>query len=459
MQNRVIVPLCKTKLWLVLFFFLFLLPAARADALALRSALTFSGVPAVKSTHYTPALKRKPSSKRYDFIRYSANQLTFLGKAKTSEPFRRFFGKMDSLKHHASGKVRIVHFGGSHVQADVWTGQVRRRLREWQPECEGERGFIFPQKLAHSNGSPNFRVNYHGHWRAHRNVKRKDELPIGVAGVAATTHDSLAELEIILTGDGWLDYPYPQYTFTQVKVFHNLEDEGYLVRLSDTTLPHQCFINRAAGYTAFEFEHPLRSVRLSFVKVGTAESEFVLRGLLLERDGAGFSYSAIGINGATVRSYLRCELLGKELALLNPDLIVFSIGVNDTRGKYFDAKKFEEDYENLLRTVKSVAPNAAILFVTNSDNLRRSRAPNLNTLAAREVLFRLAQKYNAAVWDLFEVMGGLRSFAYWQQAKLAKRDKVHFNHSGYTLLGDLFFDALIEAYNTYHEEEFATNKR
>lgn len=122
-------------------------------------------------------------------------------------------------------------------------------------------------------------------------------------------------------------------------------------------------------------------------------------------------------------------------------------------------KKFEEDYENLLRTVKSVAPNAAILFVTNSDNLRRSRAPNLNTLAAREVLFRLAQKHNAAVWDLFEVMGGLRSFAYWQQAKLAKRDKVHFNHSGYTLLGDLFFDALIEAYNTYREEEFATNKQ
>lgn len=451
--------LCKIKFLLTFFCVFFIALGAQASESVSRLAFAFVNAPVAKRTHYNPALKREPSSKRYGFIRYGANHLSFPSKVKMSAPFRRFFAKMDSLNLNASGKARIVHFGGSHVQADVWTGQVRRRLREWKPECEGERGFIFPQKLARSNGSPNFRVNYAGHWRAHRNIKHKDELPIGVAGVAVATTDSLAQLEIILTGDGWLDYPYPQYVFTQVKVFHNAENEHYLVRLADAELAHQCFINRAAGYTAFEFAAPQRSARLEFVKIGEGESEFVLRGLLLENERAGFSYSAIGVNGATVRSYLRCELLSKELALLNPDLIVFSIGVNDTRGKGFNAKKFEEEYDSLLRNVKAAAPQAAILFVTNSDNLKRSRAPNLNTLAAREVILRLAQKHDAAVWDLFEVMGGIKSFAYWQQAKLAKRDKVHFNHSGYTLLGDLFFDALIDAYNAYHEEEFATNKR
>jgi len=405
-----------------------------------------------------PSFKKDPSHKRYDFIRYGSNRLFFANQVSGLASFRRFFEKVDSLWHHATGKVRIVHFGGSHVQADVWTGQVRRRLREWKPDCEGERGFIFPQKLGRSNGSPNFRVDYTGHWRAHRHTKHTARVPVGVSGVAVSTTDSLAELEIILTGSGWLDYPYPQYLFKHVKVFHNAEDTTYIVRLADPSLRHQRFVDRTAGYTAFTFEEALSSVRFEFVKQHNLAGEFVLRGLLLEHDKPGFSYSAIGVNGATVRSYLGCTLLGKELAILNPDLIVFSIGVNDTRGKHFNAQKFEAEYEQLLQIVKSAVPHAAIIFITNSDNLTRRRAPNFNTLPARDVILRLAQRHNAAVWDLFEVMGGLRSFAYWQQAKLAKRDRVHFNHDGYLLLGNLFFDALINAYENYRNTESVFTK-
>jgi lysophospholipase L1-like esterase len=452
MLKQVTRSLHRTKFWLFALSLL-LMPIA-----GLRAADRLVSLSPTSYTKRKPSLKKEPSHKRYDFIRYSSNRLFFPNQASGLASFHRFFEKVNSLQHHATGKVRIVHFGGSHVQADVWTGQVRRRLREWKPECEGERGFIFPQKLARSNGSPNFRVNYTGHWRAHRHTKHTAHVPVGVSGVAVSTTDSLAELEIILTGNGWLDYPYPQYVFKQVKVFHNAEDTSYIVRLADTTLHHQCFINRAAGYTAFTFDEPLSSVRLEFVRQHHLASEFVLRGLLLEHDRPGFSYSAIGVNGATVRSYLHCTLLGKELALLNPDLIVFSIGVNDTRGKYFNAKKFEEEYEQLLQVVKSAAPHAAIIFITNSDNLTRRRAPNVNTLSARDAILRLAQRHNAAVWDMFEVMGGLRSFAYWQQAKLAKRDRVHFNRDGYLLLGNLFFDALLSAYDSYRDTEFAVTK-
>ncbi|MCS7210587.1 MAG: hypothetical protein RMI34_02885, partial [Chloroherpetonaceae bacterium] len=88
----------------------------------------------------SPLRKKNPSEKRYSFIRYDANQLVF--PAGLSPAFQRLFAKIDSLAQHRSEKVRIVHFGGSHVQADIWTGEIRRRLREWFPDCEGERGLI-----------------------------------------------------------------------------------------------------------------------------------------------------------------------------------------------------------------------------------------------------------------------------------------------------------------------------
>ncbi|MDW8019471.1 MAG: GDSL-type esterase/lipase family protein, partial [Chloroherpetonaceae bacterium] len=308
---------------------------------------------------------------------------------------------------------------------------------------------IFPQKLIRSNGSPNFRVSYSGHWKGHRNVKLKDPTPLGVAGVAASTADSLAELEITLTGPGWLDYPYPQYAFHRVKVFHNIESKDYEIEPVGLRQPCERLVHEAAGYTEFRFSESLTELRLQFRRI-SGQGPFLLRGLLLENDAPGFSYSAIGVNGATLRAYLHCEHLAAELSILSPDLVISSIGVNDTRSRGFNAQQFEAEYEALLQRIKSAAPHAALLLITNSDNLRRSKQANANTLAARQAILRLAQRYRAAVWDLFEVMGGLKSFTQWQRAHLAKRDRVHFNHDGYTLLGELFFEAFVRAYQTYH---------
>ena len=63
----------------------------------------------------------------------------------------------------------------------------------------------------------------------------------------------------------------------------------------------------------------------------------------------------------------------------------------------------------------------------------------------------LAKEYNAAVWNQFDIMGGLRSMQDWQKEGLAQRDKVHFTPSGYILMGDLLFNAFIERYIEHTE--------
>ena len=58
----------------------------------------------------------------------------------------------------------------------------------------------------------------------------------------------------------------------------------------------------------------------------------------------------------------------------------------------------------------------------------------------------MGKDYNAAVWNQFDIMGGLKSMEEWEKAGLAKKDKVHFTNEGYKLLGDLLYNALITRY-------------
>jgi lysophospholipase L1-like esterase len=43
-------------------------------------------------------------------------------------------------------------------------------------------------------------------------------------------------------------------------------------------------------------------------------------------------------------------------------------------------------------------------------------------------------------------MGGLNSMKQWESAGLANRDKIHFTESGYILIGDLLYNALLDRY-------------
>ena len=134
-------------------------------------------------------------------------------------------------------------------------------------------------------------------------------------------------------------------------------------------------------------------------------------------------------------------------------LVIFAIGINDANVQRFNEKKFREDYDRLIARIKKVNPNAAIIFETNNDMFRKVKKKRYvqhpNGDVARKAFFALAEKHKAGVWDKYGIMGGLGSMAKWEKADLAKADKVHFKLAGYNLLGDLFYKALIGAYQEH----------
>jgi hypothetical protein len=50
-------------------------------------------------------------------------------------------------------------------------------------------------------------------------------------------------------------------------------------------------------------------------------------------------------------------------------------------------------------------------------------------------------------------MGGLNSVVLWEKNNLAQRDKIHFTREGYLLLGDLFFNALMNNFEKYIQDK------
>jgi lysophospholipase L1-like esterase len=179
---------------------------------------------------------------------------------------------------------------------------------------------------------------------------------------------------------------------------------------------------------------------------------FYLRGFWLENQLPGISYIDIGVNGASVPSYLKCGYLENDLSFVKPDLCIFSIGINDASGSNLDTTQFKNNYKELIRRIKSVAPDCAVLFTTNNDSYIRTRRNyhnNPNGLLAQQAFYSLGKHYNTGIWDLFSFMGGLGSMKKWEQEGLAQKDKVHFTPAGYRLLGDLLYNALISEYVKY----------
>ena len=94
-------------------------------------------------------------------------------------------------------------------------------------------------------------------------------------------------------------------------------------------------------------------------------------------------------------------------------------------------------------------PKVNFVFITNNDTYYLKKRPNENAFKVRNTMMRLAQKYDGAVWDLFEIMGGIGSIKSWQNAGLAKSDKIHLTNEGYRLQADLMYQAFLESFGNY----------
>lgn len=380
---------------------------------------------------------------KYKFINYKANTLHY---DAGSPSMSRFFGKWQRMVESGQGNISIVHIGGSHVQAGSLTNTVRCNILTTYPDLVGPRGMLFPYSAAaRCNNPSDYRVRCPQKMILTRNVHKEHTYPLGICGIAVTAANTLSEILI------QMNEPRVSYSSSRVILLGHSE-QGVVPRLRvDGREYYPSYIDNRTDRYLFNLNTAVDS--FTVVLPCREGQQFTVSGVYLDNNRPGFIYNSIGVNGASVPDYLRCQNLVRDLRLMHPDVVIFGIGINDAVPANFDTAAFRQNYLQFVDSVRAVNPDCAFIFITNNDSFRketrRRYSVNTNGKLAREVFYRLAKDVDGAVWDQFEVMGGLRSMDLWRQAGLAQNDRVHFTTAGYQLVGDLFSNALFEAYNKF----------
>ncbi|MFD0962971.1 GDSL-type esterase/lipase family protein [Pseudofulvibacter geojedonensis] len=386
----------------------------------------------------------------YPFIEYQKNQIKF---SQDSPAFKALFKKLNAIKNQEKEDLHVFHIGGSHIQADFYSNKLRHYLQHFVPEAKGQRGFVFPYKLAKTNNPLNYRITSEDNWVGYR-CSRPDTTSWGMAGVTAKFTDSIAHINVKAN---FRNYSKNTYNFNKLRVFYNTWNEGYLVKLVNDSLVSSTSINHSRNYIEFKLNKTIDETDICIERLNfDSNSEFLLMGVELMNDNTGVEYTSIGVNGASFAYYNRCNYFEDQLLTYQPDLFIISVGTNDTYTTDFDAEAYKNHYEGFIQLIQRANPNCAILLTVPNDSYYKRKYANPNTQIAAEVIYKLADKYKMGVWDFYEIMGGLGSSQKWYKNKLMPRDRIHFTRLGYSIKADLLLKALVEAWE--EEDNVITNE-
>ncbi len=385
---------------------------------------------------------------KYPFINYKTNSFTI----NDTIPYNLLFNKLTQIAFKGKGKVRIVHIGDSHLQADFLSGNFRRKLQTFFLGTMGGRGFVFPYKVAKTNNPLNYKVAWQGEWQSCRNVEKEKQCKLGLSGISVTTTNKNSSITIKIA-----DPKLTGYDFDRLMVFHEFGEQAFEPALNKTNLVKTTvFPNK--GYTLFEFKKSMESVTLNLKKTNTLQNSFSLYGFNFDSNDAGIIYHTIGVNGAQVESYLRCQYFVQHLAALQPDWVIVSLGTNDAYTDAFDTLAFKNHLNSIIGFIKQAAPHAAVLFTTPGDHRIGKVHINDNVQVASNIIIKTANRHKLSYWNFNQIMGGKGSINNWHYAGLAHTDYLHYSRKGYEYQAQLLFNAFLKSYDGFLEKQILLQK-
>jgi lysophospholipase L1-like esterase len=388
---------------------------------------------------FTSACSAQPLPiETYNFINYEADTL-YLSKNKSCISF--FVAKFDSLIHFNTGNINMVHIGGSHVQAGTFPNTVRRELLKTYSKTTACRGLLFPYAAAPKCNNPSdYRTRSTGRFGLIRNVYPEHIYPLGITGIAVYTLDTISEFRIVFTDS------LTKSNSTKITLMGYSSDNSVVIPILkiDTAsfFPSKIIPEKRQ----FIYENICATDSIAFSLRTKDSVSFIITGVALENENHGITYHSIGVNGASVDAFLRCKHFKDEISLLSPNMVIFGLGINDASEADYHPSIFKENYLTLVNQFKKINPNCFFIFITNNDSYKlvgKKYIVNKNALQVRTIMYELADETGGAVFDQFEIMGGLHSMEKWRLAGLAQNDRVHFTKEGYELMGRLLFHAII----------------
>ncbi len=361
-----------------------------------------------------------------------------------------FYAKLSRLKKTGRRKLSIVHIGDSHIQADVFSGELRQHFQK--DFGNAGRGLVFPYRVAKTNEPYGLNTSTNAIWKAKRNAFPNQPLPIGISGITIETADTAAEIKLAVKDQNGLNY-----SFNRVTLFYQKSEESFDFAIYDSLHRELAYINNRRDSlnefsTVIQLNQSYRQIILKSCPRTSSQNCTRIYGILLENDSSGILYNMIGVNGAEYQHYNQSQYFIRQLTVLKPDLVIISMGTNEGYNPGFNSKLFYAHVDSLISSIKRSNPDACFLLTTPGDSFRKTRkgrVKNPDMMEVRNTLIRYCRNNNIAWWDLYAIMGGYGSMQKWFKAGLS-RDRLHFSGKGYPIQADLLYKAFMKGFHTHN---------
>lgn len=336
------------------------------------------------------------------------------------------------IKTDFSGQLRILHIGDSHIQAGFLTGEVRRLLANFLNDSTISVGYAFPYNIAGTNSPVDYSFSVTGNWLFSKIIGSDKDISAGLSGMVMETSDSISSVSISTKNTKRGDK-----LFDELTIFLNAEESEVEVVCAGGNI-----VNFSNDHIKIKLDRAVSELSVNFKLSNQNPMTLKVSGLLLVNSQSKLIYSSAGLNGADVKSYLRAREFENQLILLDPHIVIVSLGTNDAYHPLFDSAEFSNNLDILIGKIKSTLPSATVLITIPGDHLVSKISSNKKLLQVKDVIFDLANKKNCCVWDFHSIMGGEGSIRLWNGMGLTAPDYLHLNVKGYQLQGELLFEAL-----------------
>ncbi|HLT36932.1 MAG TPA: GDSL-type esterase/lipase family protein [Enhygromyxa sp.] len=345
------------------------------------------------------------------------------------------------------GKVRVLVYGASHTQADVYPGYLRAYLQA--RFGNGGQGFVSVVKVNKWFRYADWNIEESKGWiceHAQRSSSRKDGYYglLGACGSATSKRDKtllVPRHEAVAASDYELWY-LAQPGGGRLELLVDGNKQGIVDTDAKQIGP---------GYHPFSVDAGAHTIEVR----AKGDGEIRLFGLVMETETPGVVVDTLGIAGTRAANMLAWDqaIWTDNLRRRDPDLYILAYGTNEATDEDQPISVYRDNLREVLTRLRNAAPDASCLLLGPGDFPREIEedvwVPRPRVAQIIEVQRDVAYEMGCGFWDALAFMGGVNSMHTWATARpqMASRDHIHLTKRGYVRMGMAVTDAMMASFD------------